>query len=245
MSEDRIRCFSEPDAFTSLAVFHQRGFISDDLATRLVKAIIKYYCKTQEPGQTYLMKAESNGTYLVPMIKKAMPRVKHMFTFRRDTRRVVSSLEKTLRATAAGEVWALLWRIWPPLAVEFANLAAYEYVLFKRFSIGDVLDESIIIHLASWYYYYKNRDLFDIPIIYYEDLIIEKEKTLKMVFQLCELPFEEFKQKALKEFENDSQGGTHLDQGAMRKVKEAPLTEEKIKKIYDICDQLNIPRVEV
>jgi len=244
VSEKRIISFSETDAFKPLTIFLQRGFISEDLVIRLLKSIFKFYCKTQEPGQTYLMKVASNACRLVPLVKKAMPKVKHMFTYRRNTRRVLSSVEKLIRGTTTGDVAVALWNISPEIPIQLLNSGAYEYEMFQRFGIEDCLDIAIIMHVASWYYYYRCRDIFDIPVIYYEDLIAEKEKTLRSVFEICELPYDESIGEAMKEFANDSQAGTALSQDNMKAVKDTPLDQSKVQKIYDMCDQLDVPRIE-
>lgn len=179
------------------------------------------------------------------MIKKAMPQVKHMFSYRRNTRRVLSSVEKILRGATAGDLWVTLWNIWPELSGEFINSGTYEYGLCRRFGIKDVLDLSIILHVGSWYYYHRCRDLYDSPVIYYEDLMADKEKTLRVVFDLCKIPYDEFIGEALKEFNNDSQGGTALSQDSMKGVKDTPLDESKIRKMNEMCDELNIPRIDV
>lgn len=244
VSEERICCFGEPDAFTSLTMFMQRGFINENMALDLIKAIIKYYCKTQQPRQTYLFKVESNATYLAPLVKRAMPTVKHMFSYRRNTRRILSSVEKMFRGGAAGDLLVILWNICPWLACEFVNTAAYEYEMLQRFGAKDVLDLAIVTHLVPWYHYHKNRDIFDIPVVYYEDLIAEKERTLRRVFGVCELPFEDYAEEALREFEKDSQGGTHLNQGSMKTIKDTLIDDGRFAKIFDMCDKLNAPRIE-
>lgn len=168
-----------------------------------------------------------------------------MFMFRRNTRRVLSSVEKIVRGATAGDVCVKLWNIWPELSARFFNAGSYEYDLCLRFGIKDPLDIALIMHVASWYYYHRCRDSYDIPIIYYEDLIGEKEKTLRLVFDLCEIPFDEFIDEALKEFSMDSQEGTALSQDSMKGVKDTPLDESKIRKMNEMCDELNVPRIPV
>lgn len=227
-----------------MAVLEQRNFISESLIIELLKAIFKYYCKEQTYDQTYFIKVASNGARIVPLIKRAMPQVKHMFTFRRNTRKIMSSAEKVKRGPTAGDLQVYLWNLYPPLAYEINN-ADYEYEMYKRFGFKDVLDMAIICHVSSWYYYCKNKHIFDIPLIYYEDLIADKEKTLRTVFELCEIPYDRYIDVALKEFENDSQAGTALSQDKMKFVQDTQLNEEKIMKINDMCDHLNIPRVDI
>jgi hypothetical protein len=249
VSESHITSFGEPDAFNALTIYYHRGLIEDDdLAKDLIKAIFAYYCKTQERGQTYLFKVTSNSARIVPLVKKAMPKVKHMFTFRRNTRRVLSSGEKMTRGSVAGDVFSFLWRrVSPDFACAMINSAACESEMFKRYGRGkfDCLHQAIILHVASWYYYYQSRDLFDLPLIYYEDLVEKKEETLKQVFELCELDYDEFIGEALKEFENDSQAGTWLSRDNMKKVADTPLDEEKIEMMNEMCDSLEVPRIEM
>jgi hypothetical protein len=143
----------------------------------------------------------------------------------------------------AGDYIAFFWKIHPWLACKLINGASYEYEVCKKFEIRDCLDLAIACHLSSYYHYYKNKDLFDIPIIYYEDLIADKEKILRSVFELCELPYEKFANIALDQFNYDSQDGTSVSQTNMKVVQDTPLGEEKIAKINRMCIELGIPNI--
>jgi len=172
-----------------------------------------------------------------------MPEVKHMFGFRRNTSRVISSVEKMLRRGGSGDIFVFLWNLNQELACLAVSAAGPEYKMCKRFGVRDCLDFAIIFHVSSFYHYYKNKEIFDIPLIDYEDLIAEKEKTLRKVFDLCQLPFDEFINVALDEFNVDSQGGTSLSQENMKSVSDSIFDEARRKKMDDMCDELKIPRI--
>jgi len=243
VSDERIMCLGEPEAFSSLAILKNRGYVNHDFCVDLSRAIFKFYCKHQMPGQTYLIKVSSNAVQIVPHIKQAMPEVKHMFGFRRNTTRVISSLEKMIRATNAGDAFVVFWNIHPELACWALSIGGIDYQMCKQFGVRDCLDFAIIFHVSSFYHYYKDKEIFDIPLVNYEDLITEKEKTLRNIFDLCQLPFDEFINVALDEFKFDSQGGTSLSQDSLKSVPVGIFNEEKLKKMNEMCDHLKIPRI--
>lgn len=241
MSEEKIVCLSEPYVFHIMGVYLQRGFIKETSAIPILKASIKFYCKTQKPGQTYLLKVWNS--IHAPIIKKALPQVKLMALTRRDNRRALISLEKLFNCFST-EFALSQWKIWPPLAFWHFDIM-HLHDLCARFGARDVLDLAIISHLAWIYHFHKNQNLFDIPIIYYEDLIADKVGTLRPVFELCELSFKEFIDEAVKEFDKDSQADTIISQNAMKLVKYTELDKPRLERIKNLCDQLGIPPIEI
>jgi len=71
VSDERIVCLGEPEAFAALATLKNRGYVNHDFCVDLSRAIFKYCCKHQLPGQTYLIKVASTAVQIVPHIKKS------------------------------------------------------------------------------------------------------------------------------------------------------------------------------
>jgi len=243
--EEKIVCFSELAIFHSFAALEWDGSFDESLAVDLASSIFKFFCRTQQSGQAYFFKTLIPNDRVVRLIKKGLPQIKNVFGSRRNMGRVLNSFEKILRGPIRNDIFVALWKIWPKIVPEFFSYSGELFELFDRFGIDDVLDVTIIRTAAAIYHYHRCQDIFDLPVIYYENMIEKKEETLRSVFQLCDLPYDEFIGEALKTFDYDSQSDTTLSQEKMKVVKPTPLDESRLQKIYYICDQLSIPRFEI
>lgn len=215
-------------------------------ALPVVNAVFKFFCKNQTPNQTYLIKVPMFSETFLRLTKKALPEIKHMFSYRKNLRNVWKSSEKAFRVVFGDKMPIILWNIFPKLASRIYFTFERECRLFERFGISDMLDMVIIWHLAYFnYYFYKCRDIYDIPVINYEDLIADKKSTLKPVFELCQVPYEKFIDKALEQFEMDSQAESRLDQNVMKNIKTTEFDDRKMEKVKEVCEWLGMSVPEI
>lgn len=235
----------EPDALTVLTNLIDKNLITTIMSEKVLGSIFKFLCKFQSKTDIYVIKTRSNCIRLVPIIKKVCPQIKHFFMFRKCIEEVLASSEKMLKHAIAGEETIFLWnRFWPELCCWLIHFANFEYKFKIRFGMKDCLDYAILINLSPYYEYIRNRELFDLPCIYMEDLVRDPPSSLIPVLKLCEIPLK-FVKEAMKGFNKDSQSGTILSQKDLQNVSASELSKEKVEKITEICNNLEIETIQI
>lgn len=235
-------CFSEPDVFTVISILLQHHLLDESTTIAVLKASLRFICRHQPPDITYFIKTRSNCVRLVPFVKSALPEVKHMFTFRKNAGRTITSLAK-LMWKGGGDVVVFHARLSPWLAFKLVAIANYEYEMCKKFGFRDCVGLSMVAYVSSYYHYWTHKDMYDIPMVLYEDLVREPRAVMRPIFQLCNLPFEQLIETSMQEMQLDSQGGTTVSQEVLKDVRVEEFDDKRVKKLKFMFEALSLPKI--
>ena len=93
--------FSEPDSLAMLAILYEQKRIPDEqtmsqLIACVFRMLMSHVVAANDQQKVILFKAKSNVNMLVPLIKRALPAIRHLFTYRRNVAKAIVSTEKMM-----------------------------------------------------------------------------------------------------------------------------------------------------
>uniref|UniRef100_A0A0N5AJU4 Sulfotransfer_1 domain-containing protein n=1 Tax=Syphacia muris TaxID=451379 RepID=A0A0N5AJU4_9BILA len=196
-TDETNRCvlvFSEPDAFSMLAIMVGQYAVSVSYARSLLLAALRYSCKDQLLQQTIIFKMRSNCTKLVPHVHAVAPHILHAYIARKNLEETVTSQVAVSRRSdnIFATVNHLLWlrvlnlrMIHPNVSDWITTWGSLEWRLMCEIDPKCVLEVALAIVCQSFIDYVQYEQYFASPPVFYEDLMIDTPNSIKQLLTLC------------------------------------------------------------
>jgi hypothetical protein len=235
----QVLAIGEPNAFTNLVMMYDENVLSLDFFNTVLRSLFYTYCKDMTKDQTYILKMTSEGAALVDHIHKLFPEIPHIFQFRENVEKSMSSMYKA-------KCEASLWKETFYLHSNFPKLAKwlFGYKQEKR-TIEKVKPESLfelvlVFFAAPYTSFLKNRHCYALPEVTYENLLSKPEETIDAVFDVCGIS-KSLIPEALTALHRDSQAGTPISRDKVAQVKSFELSKLDRKRLNEIARKMELP----
>ena len=230
----KVLVMSEP-----WALVHMHGhYISKNISMaeyrRVLRSVVRLQCK-REHGRDIehiFIKTTMYMSPAFPMLKDMFPKAKFIFNTRGFQKTIESMMQvvkfQPLIALHTGTLFRFWWR-----HVQIPYDDPFFYDLHKEWKTRYAPDE---VRLAFGFacqisQFMRSRDDYDL-VVFYEDIISNKEEVCKKLLEVCDIPME-YVSEALNAFKSDSQLGTFGKRGEKPKVHPAIL--DQADKVFSEC----------
>jgi hypothetical protein len=213
---------AEPYALTCLSIGLKEEYWSDNDVDRLLPATIKLLRKGVPSNQLFVIKTTSSEVNLVPYLTREFPEIKHIFMFRR---KALDSVERVIARDPVYLLLLQLYNISPFAATLFGFLVANEGSLQRQLKPTHVKEWSMVVYGGSYMIYKQNKDAFDFPIVWHNELISSPEKVLSPIFDELDIP-DSCIPDAVTRMKRDSQDGTFLSRDKLAAIPISEMTPE-------------------
>uniref|UniRef100_A0AC34GXL4 Uncharacterized protein n=1 Tax=Panagrolaimus sp. ES5 TaxID=591445 RepID=A0AC34GXL4_9BILA len=205
-------------ALTVLSIGLKDGYWSDNDVTRLLPTTIKLIRKCIPSNHLFVFKGSSAEVMLVPYLTREFPEIKHIFMFRRNA---LSSVERVMARDPSALLLLQLYNFSPLLATQFGFIVANEGTLQRQLKPTNIKEFAMLVYGGSYMIYKQNKDSYDFPIVWHDELIATPDKVLAPIFSEMDIP-ESCIPNAITRMQRDSQDNTFLSRD---KIQNIPITE--------------------
>jgi len=246
---DAAVVYSEPYALDALSFM--TGSLPQEVIDVLARDIIRVLCKpvaSPKRVDTFVFKPKSPQMECVTLYGRVFPNAKQIFMWR-DRRMTAESLEKLLKQLTLVQLGRVACAFSGTITGKLSQMKMGPH---SRFSVQDVVDlcqYPIVAGLLpvaitlSAYREFCNEGM-KVVAVRYEDLVADKENTLKAVFEYCNLDMS-LLPKALNGFLKDSQAQSGFARTTLRKVKNSPWSDEARKRADEMMERHGLPPMDV
>ena len=112
--------------------------------------------------------------------------MKHIYMFRR---KALESVERVLQRDARLHILLHLYNISPFLATQFGFIVANEGALQRQLKPTHIKEWAMLVYGGSYMVYKQNKDSFDFPVVWHDELIKSPEKVLLPIFDKVSISF--------------------------------------------------------
>lgn len=226
---------SEPDAFASVLYFRAADGSRDLELIELLRSSLAMTFRhlTGDTSKTCSFKLRNQAVEVIDLLYKAFPEAQHIFLYRNAIDFTSSFYRLFLEGgfTQDQPLEEVVRQIHDYLGRETDEVASF--LDTTRDSVTTVERIALIwlLLMDRALRFYQQ----DIPIlgVRYEDLNTERPKTVRLLFEYCELP-PEYVEIGLRAFEHDAQEGTSLARANPQKGNALSLTPEQIAQVHAI-----------
>uniref|UniRef100_A0A914QD23 Uncharacterized protein n=1 Tax=Panagrolaimus davidi TaxID=227884 RepID=A0A914QD23_9BILA len=180
----------------------------------LLPATIKLIRKHIPSNQLFVIKTSSTQVNLVPFLSKHFPQMQHIFMFRKNG---LNSVERVVARSFENQILLNLYNYFPSLATFFGFLVATEGTLQRRLKPTHIKEWSMLIYAGPYMYYKQNKEIFNFPIVWHDELMENPEKL--------NIP-EKCISNSIAKMKIDSQADTYLSQKNLKDIKMSEMTPE-------------------
>jgi hypothetical protein len=205
-------------ALTVLSIGLKDGYWTDNDVERLLPTTIKLIRKCIPSNHLLVFKGSSAEVMLVPYLTRQFPEIKHVFMFRR---KAIPSVERVIARDPSQYLLLQLYNFSPFLATQFGFLVANEGALQRQLKPTHIKEFAMLVYGGSYMIYKQNKDSYDFPIVWHDQLIATPEKVLAPIFAEMDIP-ESCIPDAVARMQRDSQDSTFLSR---EKLQDIPITE--------------------
>ena len=239
---------SEPDAPTHIGFMHKLKSLSENDRKMLLKSTIRLLCKPRTGIERICVKSKGNCISMMKDVSNIFPDIKQIFMYR-NCRETVASHLALLSAVPYSEVARICFDSkWLSFVKPFIRKDA-ELVFIRRLTEEESnnYDNTVEMFTYMWANYMlvardaMSRDTRILP-VKYEDLMSEKNKTCKMIFENLGLDVASLN-TALAAFGRDSQRGTVLSCSRIGNVSRRMISDQDRIKADVILSRFNLPHM--
>uniref|UniRef100_A0A914Y7L2 Uncharacterized protein n=1 Tax=Panagrolaimus superbus TaxID=310955 RepID=A0A914Y7L2_9BILA len=205
-------------ALTVLSIGLKDGYWSDNDISRLLPTTIKLIRKCIPSDRLFVFKGSSAEVMLVPYLTREFPEIKHIFMFRRNA---LSSVERVIARDPSAVLLLQLYNFSPLLATQFGFIVANEGALQRQLKPQHIKEFAMLVYGGSYMIYKQNKDSYDFPIVWHDQLIATPDKVLAPIFAEMDIP-ESCIPDAITRMQRDSQDTTFLSRDKLQNI---PITE--------------------
>lgn len=234
--EGRSLVIAEHHGLTILSLGLKEGYWNDNDINRILPATVKYLRKRIPADQLMVFKTTSSEVNLVPYLTQLFPEMKHIFMFRR---RGLASVERVIHRDPQYLALLQLYNFSPYLATLFGFLVANEGPLQRQLKPAHIKEWSMLVYGGSYLTYKQNKDAFDYPVVWHDELIDHPEKILKPIFDDLDLP-ESCIPAAVERTQRDSQANTFLSRDSLQHITITEMTPELKKSLHRYAEKLQM-----
>jgi len=237
--DQQVVTVAEPMAFSNLVTMYDANILSSDLFNAILRSLFYTYCKNMAEDQIYILKMPSDGAALVGHIHKLLPEIPHIFQFRENVEKALISSYKMVQEIDSWETAMYFNTNFPRLGMWLFGYQ-YEQRTIDKVKPQSLLESTMVIFGAPYYFFLKNRHCYALPEVTYENLVSKPEDTLSAVFDVCGIS-KLFIPEGVAALNRDSQAGTMMSRDKMVQVKNLELTALDRKKLNELVKKMELP----
>ena len=241
---NEVITYNEPPALTTLgARFNKHGDTAE--VRQLARCLVRMYArpvKCVPNPRAYLFKPIGPSFKVSKLIKELYPNTKVFYLYR-NLDDVSKSLYKLSFTLPYLRLMYLICRSSGKLVEAIFSTGGFPTEGTNRTMDNDFCCGAFVAIVAANCYLQMHREDSEVRALLFDDILKDKEKSVRVLFKICELP-ESLVDDAMKAFSRDSQRGSRASREVFAKLPTLEYTMDDKVKSTELLEEFGYPPID-